>query len=766
MASMTASRDPSAPASLATADLPLRVRRTLERVLSLLSEELDHGMERMLLEFERELFRLADVARNPAAESGYMQALRSFRLNRADLLPRFMINVESALASLRNGAALHPPAHEQDDRPSFHNLSLVETSVMDEDTVLGEVASRQEGRATLALHLLGQRFGVMAGSPAFDSGRLPLGPQALCRAIRAAAVGLEIHHDARLLLYRMFDRQVMAGYPQVLDRLNELLADEGILPALTFVPMRSRPAPVEADSAAAPGEESGPAPEAARRPRQPAPAPARKPQPRLHTAWMGQAAAEEDAEDDDAAFAMRQHLRSGRRELIDKLRSDKPRPARRQLSTPDLVGALHGLQQQPAANRGSLAEIKRTILAQARQQHGEGSALSPQDSDTFELVSLLYDQIENEIRADAPTSSLVRELQLPLLRLALLDRAFFLHSNHPARQLLNTIAESAARWTDRNELDRSMVEPLRQAVSDVVSEFDQDPAVFARANANLQQKMQVQVRKAETLEKRHVEAARGKEKLEVAKRRAAEVLEESIGDRRLPRFARALLNQAWADVLTLTLLRQGEGSEAWRQQLQATGEIIESCSREDAAGSPELPAHVESSLSQVGYHDDEASVIAQRLTASVDDDAADPASRTELAMKLKARVRLGEDKVRAEKPKLPQRTADEQAQYDQLRVLPFGCWLEFVVNQQGDVVRRRLSWYSRITDNAVFVNQRGQRVAEQTLDSLARMMAAGQARLVTAERGRLVDRAWQAAISALRSFAGRGDDPAIAKAPA
>src|SRR5690606_36026794 len=270
-----------------------------------------------------------------------MQALRSFRLNRADLLPRFMINVESALAGLRNGAGQPPPAHEQDDHPSFHNLSLGETSVMDEDTVLGEVASRQEGRATLALHLLGQRFGVMAGSPALDSGRLPLGPQALCRAIRAAAVGLEIHHDARLLLYRMFDRQVMAGYPQVLDRLNELLADEGILPALTFVPMRSRPAPVEADAAASAGEESGPAQEPARRPRQPAPAPARKPQPRLHTARMGQAAAEEDDEDDDAAFAMLQQLLSGRRELIDKLRSDKPRAARRQLSTPDLVGALH-----------------------------------------------------------------------------------------------------------------------------------------------------------------------------------------------------------------------------------------------------------------------------------------------------------------------------------------------------------------------------------------------------------------------------------------
>src|SRR5690606_9896976 len=309
-------------------------------------------------------------------------------------------------------------------------------------------------------------------------------------------------------------------------------------------------------------------------------------------------------------------------------------------------------------------------------------------------------------------------------------------------------------------------EPLRQAVAEVVEGFDEDPAVFAQANASLQQQMQTQVRKAETLEKRHVEAARGKEKLEVARRRAAEVLDEAIGDHRLPRFARALLNQAWADVLTLTLLRQGEGSDAWRQQLKATGEIITACSSGDMPDSPGLTAHVESSLSQVGYHDDEAGVIAQRLTANADEDDNDPASRTELAMKLKARVRLGEDKVKAEKPKLPPRTSEEQAHYEQLRTLPFGCWVEFTTNQQGDLVRRRLSWYSRITDNALFVNQRGQRVAEHSLDGLARMMAAGQARLVTAERGRLVDRAWQAAVSALRSFAGRGDDPATARAPA
>jgi hypothetical protein len=108
------------------------------------------------------------------------------------------------------------------------------------------------------------------------------------------------------------------------------------------------------------------------------------------------------------------------------------------------------------------------------------------------------------------------------------------------------------------------------------------------------------------------------------------------------------------------------------------------------------------------------------------------------------------------RPKLPPRSAQEQAAYDHLRTLPFGTWFEFVTNQQGDRLRRRLSWFSPVTDNALFVNQRGQRVSEQSLDSLARMLARGQVRVVTADRGRLVDRAWHGALNALRSFASSG----------
>jgi hypothetical protein len=485
-------------------------------------------------------------------------------------------------------------------------------------------------------------------------------------------------------------------------------------------------------------------------------------EPRTHTAWLGEDESQDTAFDEGAAFELLQQLLTGRRELLGKLRPDAAPATRQQLDTGDVIDALGGLQHAPAAKSGlkTLLDIKQTLLAQVRQQRGRGANFSREDNDSFELLSMLFGHIEREVRKDAPAATLLKRLQVPLLRVALQDRAFFIRPQHPARQLLNAVAESGARWLDKDDIDPQMLAPLQQAVNHVVENFDGDTAVFEASNQELQASLHALARKAEMTERRHVEAARGKEKLEIAKHKAAETITSIVGEQRLPKFVRALLNQAWADVLTLTLLRQGEDSDEWLRQMEMTRAIVATCGRSGVSSDPALAHHVEAALGQVGYHTEEAGAIARRLTSALDDDEDDPASRTELTMKLKARSRLGEDTAGKHKPAATPRNAEEQARYDQLRVMPYGTWIEFVTNQQGDVVRRRLSWYSPVTDNALFVNQRGQRVGEQSLDSVARMLARGQARIVTAERGRLVDRAWQATLNALRSFAGRGDKAA------
>lgn len=757
---MSASQAPTdtLPHTLATAPLPARVRRVLQQLLRVASDEMETRLGAMLVEVEQQLFRLADHARNPSMESGYMQTLRTLRMNRADLIPRFMLGLEASLASL--GGTAQPRVVAPAPGGAATALSLVEETEVDETLLLREIAQRHESRASLALHLLGQRFGVLAAAPAFDAERIPLGPRSLCALLHDASRALQLSPEASLLLFRTFERKVMADYEQMAEVFNVTAAAEGVLPSLTYVPLRLRPTPVAKDTEAT----AKTARDGAGAPAHAATAAADADTP--YTAWTPRTA-QDDGAGEHAAFDVLQQLLASRRELLGKFKAQPASPPRNAMATADLVAALNRLDMRAASPTGTprtLGDIKQAVLAQTRQQRGHHAALSREDNDTFELLDMLYTQIERDVQPDTMAASLLRRLQLPLLQAILLDRSFFVRPHHPARELVNTVAESGARWLAQGDVDPALLAPLQRAVDHVVEHAHDDPAAFETGNRALQGELQVIARKAEMSERRHVEAARGKEKLEIAKQQAAEAIAATVGPQQPPRFVRALLDQAWADVLTLTLLREGADSAEWTRQLDTTRQVVETCCRGEAAADPALARNIEDALGKVGYHADEAQAIARRLTSAQED--GDAASRTELAMKLKARARLGGQGKDARKLDLPPRTADEQAQYDRIKALPYGTWFEFTVNQQGDALRKRLSWYSPVTDNALFVNQRGQRVGEQTLDSLARMLSRGQARVVTVERARLVDRAWQATLGALRSFAGNRESNEPWKAPA
>lgn len=177
-------------------------------------------------------------------------------------------------------------------------------------------------------------------------------------------------------------------------------------------------------------------------------------------------------------------------------------------------------------------------------------------------------------------------------------------------------------------------------------------------------------------------------------------------------------------------------------------------------------------LGQIGYQGEEADDLTGKLLASgmpgEDSEREDPASRTELAMKLKHRARLGQAQEGTHAVEVKEiataLSPEEIAWAERIRMLPFGTWFDFTLNQQGAVARRRLSWFSTVTGNCLFVNHRGQRAGDVTINWLARELARGNVRLVQAERGSMVDRAWGAIVKALKVFSGKGDGAPVAAA--
>lgn len=716
----TGSVPANAPLTLNALALPARVRVALQHQLQVVRTETVPQLHVVLHETELELARMAERQRAAGSQAALLESTRRLAAGEDAFLAAFLRDLEVGLTKLQAPRASR--RLEGLTAPSG-GLSLVEERETDEGAVLGSIAARGESRNGLALQLAGHRYGVLAAAPAFDAEHLPLGPNALCHALRAAATAIGLALDARIVLYGQFEKITMARYPALLELLNARLVDDGVLPHLSFVPLRVRPTSPRVDSPAntrsPPPTDSGPPP-------------------------AGQG---------DAAFAALQAQLARRRTLLAKLRPGVSDERMRTLLPREAV--LLALQRMRGADarHDTAAEIRQTVLAQARQVHGHGMALSAAEHDAFELYGLFLAQLHRELRDGGPAGPLLARLRLPLLQLGMRDHRFFVDPQHPARQLLDAVSLAGARWLADDDLDAQGLGLLERAVGSVLEDPDAMPDTFVAANHALQGGLQSIVRKNQIAERRQVEAAHGRERLLLARRRAAQEITQHAAGRSLPRFNAMLLEQAWTDVLALALLRGGEGSQGWRELSQTTAALVEAgLASAQPALAPALVARLQEALGSVGYHADDAGAIAHQL-ANGQADEDELSSRTELIVQLKARARLGEEQVARVVPPARARTAAEDAAYARLAQLADGCWIELQDIATDRMVRRRLAWTSALSDQALLLNRRGARVAEEhTLDSLARMLADGRLRVLE-EDLYPAEQAWRATHASLQRIA-------------
>ena len=743
---------PADKARLAASDLPPRVRELLGALIGLCRQTLAAPLILTVEALEQTLLHDADRARNPQQQSELMAQRGQLHAFSGHFADRMLEAVADALARLRGpvsdvSASATPPA-----LPGMLGLSLVDEHEVDRDLLLTEMVRRETLRSTNTLNLLGQRLGVLAAAPAFEADTLPLAPQALCAMVRRIAEQDALSVEVQLALYRSFERQVLERLGDILDRANALLAQSGVLPGLVYTPYLARSSSTRRiiTQSVGGGRTTQPAKRAA--------APL--------TGWNGSAPAgswsslvqdafQEGGAPGPATPGVTTSTGSALHELLQQARHATATPADSGAVPSAAVDAvLARLQAQSSAATG-VADLQAAVVAQLRSEHGAQAQLGSHDRDNLDLLRLLMQQVQQQQRPDPVPAALLARLQVPLARAAMADPGFFVRDEHPARELLNQIAEVGANWLGDDDVDPQLLQRMAQSVQGLLGQDARAPEAFTAANEDVQQHQRAAAHRAELAERRHVEAARGKERLELARRQATARIDQCCDAQEPPRFVQTLLRQAWADALTLTRLRHGDDSPQWQERLQQTERIAAVTAQPvDAAAGTDtvLAAEVEAALLQVGYHAEEAAAVARRLATPGGED--DSTSRTELSARLKARARLGEHAGTAAgtAAAVPRSNAEEAA-YQQLSTLPFGSWFD-IDNADGTLRRQRLSWYSLLTGHALFVNARGQKITDTDLDTLARQISAGHAQLVTEDKGRLVDRAWQASLGTLRALAG------------
>lgn len=721
----------AAPTLASRTDLPARVRSLLDGVFEHCRTYFEPAVQRALDDTEQALFNLAERAGDSGQQQRCIEGVREIKHGRADVVPRFLQQLEARLAHLRGATPATTAAADGMPAPLAPvALELVDSAVLDEDLALREVASKSEVRNSQSLYALGHRLGVVAGTPAWTNDTLPIGPARIVDAFRQALVGLDLDVAQRVLAYRQFDRAAMLRIGTCYDAINAGLATARVLPNLK-TPHGYRRASAPAAPAAAPAGES--------------------PQ---HGGGDGasNAAGAAAAVDDTELFKTLRNLLASRRQPDSAaVPPSSPRASSADVQT--LLGALQRSSTQRAGAEYDSEHFRNVLHVKLRRASplGQPLHLSDEDSDTVDLIGMLFDHITRDTSGDSGTRGLLTRLHVPVLRVALGDKTFFTRRDHPARELLNTIAETSSRWSDDSDADPDLARKMQLVVDRVSADFDGNPVVFEDLLTDLSAHMQLLARRADVVERRHVDAARGRDKLEIARRTAQTAITRVLGAGTPTPLVRALLEQAWADALALSALRDGERGPEFLRRLAVAEELVQRAAQPqppppDAALRDDLDA----GLRQVGLHGEEVGGVLDHLFAPPGDgsvDFADNLRRVDELLKRKTRLGGETPEPTSKSPPLTPPEADMLAR---LLATPFGTWFEFVTNQQGATVRRKLAWFSTVTGRCLFVNQRGMRSEDRTLDQVARDMVRGQIRVEIPQPTSLIDRAWKAIMDVLR----------------
>ncbi|ERH53142.1 hypothetical protein O203_04885 [Ectopseudomonas chengduensis] len=758
--------------SLASRGIQPRFSDLVQACRKLVMNRLAEHLSGVFGQVDDTLFECAEKAENNKVQTLFFDNMREIRRQRPQIERSYHQAIANNFSDFLDGKLQDQTPAEVDPE----QLALVQNEDYEETLQVTNMVSRVKARCTQPLFALEQRLALLNNGQKLGEDSNPFGPQAIAQAFRDALAPCPFPLQIKTILYMLFDRHVMQSLDSLYGALNQRLIDAGVLPNLKYSAQInqsvSRPdapapeAPLPQQTAGRPGATPAPAEPALFDLDLSAPPPS---DPGALFSGLSSLLGEHRQSHPDAP------LLGGTRSIV----SFSPRQASRTYSASELLAALNRMQQQSAhelAQRLHQPQAVEGLKADLQQQLESHSSLpgdskvSDQEADVIDLVGMLFDFILDDENLPDACKTALSHLHTPYLKIALQDKALFTQHHHPARRLLNTMAQAGVLYGSEGD-ERSLLAKMQWVVERVIHGFSGDLALFDSLIEEFNEYVETLRHKVELRERRAVEAAKGRDRLLGAREQALEVVQRCVGKRDLPTIIRNFLELTWADVLVFVLLRHGEQSTEWKRSCEVAEQLAWSGTPLGEAEVLQLQEQRVPMLGDLrkglellgGYHEDGIRRLLQDLVAC---QHAVQAKQPQLAAQLKPTLpesplgaMLGEDADLARQAPLRSKlSARAQALAKELASVEFGTWFEFVEGGKSRVLK--LSWFSPTTHNYMFVDHSGQRVAIKPLTLLASEMEKGLARIVTPERAApLVDRALTAIYRVLQRFTGRTAEP-------
>ncbi|MEJ1298351.1 MAG: DUF1631 domain-containing protein [Candidatus Sedimenticola sp. (ex Thyasira tokunagai)] len=613
---------------------------------------------------------------------------------------------------------------------SMGDFSLVEAHDLEEELAVGSMISRGEGSYFRELYALDRRFSHLLNDLEVSGKYNPLSPAKICTFFSSAINGLPVDLRVKLVVYKQFELEVVDKLSGLYDEVNTVLARAGVLPQLKHGVRRSS---------------AGSVPVPAREERAPV------------------------TPDNEAEVALSSELFVTLQQLLDQRRitsggAQIPSSQMQVVNTNDVLSALSALQQGgPSAGevRGGLFQV----LGVAGEGKS-GKVINQSDEDALDVISMLFEFILDDPGLADGMRALLARLQIPMLKVAILDKSFFSKKEHPARRLLNSLAQSAVGWSeDAGRDEGGLYNEIESVVGRILSEFSDDIGLFKELNQQFDAFSAQQQRGAQVTEKRASQVTQGKEQLLRAKKSVQKQITASLAGRtQVPEVAMTLIQEGWKDVLQLISLRQGLDSEAWKDAVQMMDRLLWSVEpKRDKSEQqkllktiPELLRGLRAGLGDISFDQHKMTRLFKELQVCHVNCLRGGGSKIKM---VEAKSQTVEEESESAGPFSEEIILEsggggtgavaKDAFYDTAASLEIGTWLELNDDRSGGR-RVKLSWRSEVTDRCLFVNHRGVKVEEISVHGLAIWFRSGRATVIEAVGEPLMDRALGAMLKVLK----------------
>ncbi len=464
-----------------------------------------------------------------------------------------------------------------------------------------------------------------------------------------------------------------------------------------------------------------------------------------------------------------------------------PMAQEQMLATMELMERLGKLQQtQPltAINADSevttVGEVRENIRNQLQNDEDTVEVIGKKDTDIINLVSAMFDYILDD--QDLPTAmkALLGRLQIPMLKVALLDELFFKTEKHPARLLLNSLAKAGVSWDEKAQSSDVLYKKIEETVFTILTDFHNDMGLFDTLLKEFNQFYEEQQARVAVIDQRTREAEERRAKADMARSEVQLALNQKLTGRKLPLAVIRLLQDGWRHVLYLSFLKDGKDAESWRQAVKVVDALIWSMTpvKDDPAWlerlksvAPKLVNSLRKGLASVNFDQVKTDSLLREIEEvhqktvqglvlpMVEIVTEDKETRADGVKRQGVEDALKSPNADLQSVVLPKSEIIDLYQGETLpnadkfvqivKQLKIGVWIEFVSHDQRE--RHKLVARIRSMEKLIFANRRGIKVAEMSQMHLAVELSQGRARLVD-DQPQIIDRALQSVVGGLRQL--------------